>query len=184
LGWPSNGGGGGTAVPSLSGGLDYAFILLPGCGACYPLARILVRAPRLPAQRVYESLQGRPEVGPLPTPRRCHAAFSGGNRVRRCEPRFHFALSDKGNLTDRTRVRKPYTVRTTCLAWSFEFRLEPADRQAGSRLATSTDPPGEGATPGREADVNDAALPGKLGLRLPHRGSLAHQQTSAASSRY
>ena len=57
-------------------GLDYAFILLPGCGACYPLARILVRAPRLPAQRVYESLQGRPEVGPLPTPRRCHAARS------------------------------------------------------------------------------------------------------------
>jgi len=107
LGWPSNGGGGGTAVPSLSGGLDYAFILLPGCGACYPLARILVRAPRLPAQRVYESLQGRPEVGPLPTPRRCHAAFCGGNRVRRCEPRFHFALSGKGNLTDRTRVREP-----------------------------------------------------------------------------
>ena len=25
-------------------GLDYAFILSPGCGACYPLARILVRA--------------------------------------------------------------------------------------------------------------------------------------------
>src|SRR5712664_1952564 len=117
-------------------GLDYAFILLPGCGACYPLARILVRAPRLPAQRVYESLQGRPEVGPLPTPRRCHAAFCGGNRVRRCEPRFHFALSGKGNLTDRTRVREPSTVRTTCLAWSFEFRLEPADRQADSRLAT------------------------------------------------
>ena len=30
------------------GGLDYAFILLPGCGACYPLVRILVRARRLP----------------------------------------------------------------------------------------------------------------------------------------
>ena len=38
--------------------------------------RILVRAPRSPVQRVYESLQGRPEVGPLPTPRRCHAARS------------------------------------------------------------------------------------------------------------
>jgi hypothetical protein len=25
-------------------------------------------------QPVYESLQGRPEVGPLPTPRRCHSA--------------------------------------------------------------------------------------------------------------
>jgi hypothetical protein len=55
------------------GGLDYAFILLPGCGACYPLARILVRARRLPARLVYESLRGRHEVGPLPTPRRCHA---------------------------------------------------------------------------------------------------------------
>src|SRR6266508_5052160 len=44
LGWPLNGGGGGTAVPPFRDGLDYAFILLPGCGACYPLARILVRA--------------------------------------------------------------------------------------------------------------------------------------------
>src|SRR6185503_7332225 len=85
-----------------------------------------------------------------------------------------------GGGGNRTRVRKPLTVRTTCLAWSFEFRLERADRQAHSRLATSTDPPGEGATPGREADVNDAALPGGL----PRRESLAHQQTSAASSRY
>src|SRR6266508_4385735 len=157
-GWPLNGGGGGTAVPPFRDGLDYAFILLPGCGACYPLARILVRALRLPAQRVYESLQGRSEVGPLPTPRRCHAAFSGGNRVRRCEPRFHFALSDKGNLTDRTRVRKPSTVRTTCLAWLFELRLAPANRQADARLAASTDPPGQAAKPGRGADVNDAAL--------------------------
>src|SRR5216117_3494608 len=57
-------------------GLDYAFILSPGCGACYPLARILVRARRFPARRVYESLQGRPEVGPLPTPRRCHAVLA------------------------------------------------------------------------------------------------------------
>jgi hypothetical protein len=31
------GGGGGTAVFRLfRGGPDYAFILLPGCGACYP----------------------------------------------------------------------------------------------------------------------------------------------------
>ena len=35
---------------------------------------ILVPARRQNAgRRVYESLQGRPEVGPLPTPRRCHA---------------------------------------------------------------------------------------------------------------
>src|SRR4030088_2164566 len=83
-------------------------------------------------------------------------------------------LQDGGGGGNRTRVRKPYTVRTTCLAWLFEFRLEPANRQADSRLATSTDPPGEGATPGREADANDAALPGKLGLRLPRRGTLPH----------
>ena len=69
-------------------GLDYAFILLPGCGACYPLARILVRALQLPAQRVYESLQGRPEVGPLPTPRRCHAAFSAATGFADVSPVF------------------------------------------------------------------------------------------------
>ena len=37
--------------------------------------RILVSAPRRPGQRTYESLQGRPEVGPLPTPRCCHSAL-------------------------------------------------------------------------------------------------------------
>ena len=31
-------------------------------------------------RRAYESLQGRPEVGPLPTPRRCHAALGGERR--------------------------------------------------------------------------------------------------------
>jgi hypothetical protein len=62
-------------------GLDYAFILRAGCGACYSrsnIPRILVSAPcaRLLKRRqpAYESLQGRPEVCPLPTPRRCHSA--------------------------------------------------------------------------------------------------------------
>ena len=66
----------GQPVRPFQDGLDYAFILLPGCGACYPveLPRILVRA-RLSLRRVYESLQGRSEVGPLPTPRRCHAGW-------------------------------------------------------------------------------------------------------------
>src|SRR5258707_15281036 len=80
-----------------------------------------------------------------------------------------------GGGGNRTRVRKPYTVRTTCLAWLFELRLAPANRQADARLAASTDLHGEAATPRGEADVNDAAL---------LLGSLAHQQTSAASSRY
>jgi hypothetical protein len=83
------------------------------------------------------------------------------------------------------RVDLPPTSRTREVrSRAGGFRLENANRRAFSRLAASTDPPGEAATPGREADVNDAAPPGKFGLRLAHRGSLAHQQTSAASSRY
>jgi hypothetical protein len=53
--------------------LDYAFTPAEaGGGACYPgaIARILVPALPFPVQPVYESLQGRPEVGLLPTPRR------------------------------------------------------------------------------------------------------------------
>ena len=143
------------------GGLDYAFIPFGMRGVLSARWRILVPAHPLPGQRAYESLQGRPEVGPLPTPRRCHAVRASrvryGDRVRRCEPRFHSALSGRGDHADRTRVREPYTVRTTCLAWLFELRLAPANRQADARLAASTDPPGEAATPGGEADVNDAA---------------------------
>ena len=85
-----------------------------------------------------------------------------------------------GGGGNRTRVRKPYTAGTTCLAWSFESRPAPAGRQADAWPVASTDPPGEATTPGREADVNDAALSDGL----PRRESLAHQQTSAASSRY
>jgi len=135
------------------GGLDYAFILSPGCGACYPALHRPGPSGRSGfPQRFYESLQGRPEVGPLPTPRRCHAAFRQ-HRVRRCEPRCHSALSGRGDHADRTRVRKPYTVRTTCLARSFGSRLAPAGRQADARPAASTDPPGQAAKPGRGADV-------------------------------
>src|SRR5690348_16281615 len=74
-----------------------------------------------------------------------------------------------GGGGNRTRVRKPYTVRTTCLAWLFELRLAPANRQADARLAASTDPAGQAARPAGEADVNDAA---------PPFGGLAHQQAS------
>jgi len=66
----------GRLFHSFRNGPDYAFIPLPGCGACYP-ARMPpdpgARSADAPAQRVHESLQGRSEVGPLPTPRRCHA---------------------------------------------------------------------------------------------------------------
>ena len=54
-----------------------------------------------------------------------------GCRVRRCEPRCHSALSSRGDyLTNRTRVRKRYTVGTTCLATSFCSRPGATDGQA------------------------------------------------------
>ena len=62
-----------------------------------------------------------------------------------------------GGGGNRTRVRKPSTVRTTCLAWSFGSRLAPAGRQAGAQPVASTDPHGQATRPCREADVNDAA---------------------------
>ena len=74
---------GGQHIRGFRRGLDYAFIRVPD-GAWMrsvlsgsqqsepdPSARPGSVLPR----RVYESLQGRPEVGPLPTPRRCHAAL-------------------------------------------------------------------------------------------------------------
>ena len=73
------------------------------------------------ARQAYESLQGNPAVSPLVTPRRCHVAglsISDNVRVRRCEPRFHSAVTRKGDLFNRTRVRKPSALRSTCL-----FRL-------------------------------------------------------------
>src|SRR5688572_22018621 len=71
-----------------------------------------------------------------------------------------------GGGGNRTRVRKPYTVRTTCLAWLFGIRSAPANRQAGASLAASTDPHGQAARPCREADVNDAGPVYRLGLLL------------------
>lgn len=41
---------------------------------------------------------------------------SSAVRVRRCEPRVHFAVTRKGDLcVDRTRVRKSYVPSSTCL---------------------------------------------------------------------
>src|SRR5882762_4543150 len=80
-----------------------------------------------------------------------------------------------GGGGNRTRVRKSSAVRPTYLAWSFGSRLAPAGRQADAQPVASTDARGQATKPRTGADVNDAAL------RLR---SLAHQQTSAASSRY
>ena len=71
-----------------------------------------------------------------------------------------------GGGGNRTRVRKPYTARTTCLARSFESRLAPAGRQADAQPVASTDPRGQATKLRREADVNDAAPSNRLGLRL------------------
>src|SRR5580704_14509337 len=75
---------GGQRVPWLSPRpglcLHPCRLIRQACGACYPAEalfriRILVLAPNASVlRRVYESLQGRAEVGPLPTPRRYHAA--------------------------------------------------------------------------------------------------------------
>jgi hypothetical protein len=73
---------GDSAFRGFRRGLDYAFIraltksawMRSVLFATTISLRILVPALALPPRRVYESLQGRPEVGLLPTPRRCHAA--------------------------------------------------------------------------------------------------------------
>src|SRR5262245_33992500 len=91
-GGQGDGGGGGTVGCLFRDRLDYAFT--PACaggGACYRKCNalsILVPAPSIPMQPVYESLQGRPEVGPLPTPRRYLAPPSRRVRLHRCEPRL------------------------------------------------------------------------------------------------
>lgn len=70
-------------------------------------------------QRIYESLQGGPEIGSLPTPRRYHMpplpVPSGFADV---SPVFTPPLRAEATLVDRTRVRKPYATGPTCLAAS------------------------------------------------------------------
>src|SRR5260370_19427951 len=80
-----------------------------------------------------------------------------------------------GGGGNRTRVRKSSAVRSTYLAWSFGSRLAPAGRQAGAQPVASTDARGQATKPRTGADENDAA---------PSFECLAHQQASAASSRY
>jgi hypothetical protein len=122
-----DGGGGGTVGLPLprQAGLCLHPGLQPGAGRVIRAIflafedrrhRILVPAPLLPVQPVYESLQGRHEVGPLPTPRRYLVPPSRHVRLHRCEPRFHFTLAGEGDPIDRTRVRKPYIPGPTCLA--------------------------------------------------------------------
>lgn len=107
----------------------------PGCGASYdcisplpgplpkgrgnekghnhPSADSSARAP----QPVYESLQGRPDVGHLSTPRRYPVVASTTSGFTDVSSVFTL-LSRAGATIDRTRVRKPYATRSTYVATS------------------------------------------------------------------
>ncbi len=69
------------------------------------------------SQRVYESLQGKPEVSPLLTPRRYRMpptlAPAGFTDV---SPVLTLPLQAEATLSDRTRVRKSSALGSTCLA--------------------------------------------------------------------
>ena len=102
---------GGQRFRNFRCGLDYAFIHAEAMDAERVIGTIvipiLVPAPARWPRRVYESLQGRPEVGPLPTPRRRHAAIlqmapSGFTDVSSVFNR----PSRAGATLDRTPVRK------------------------------------------------------------------------------
>ena len=86
-------------------------------------------------QRLYESLQGRSEVGPLPTPRRCHSArqSSGGAVAGFADVSPVVTLPSRAEATyyvDRTRVRKYSTDSSTYLAELFDLTARPPTRQA------------------------------------------------------
>lgn len=68
-------------------------------------------------QPAYESLQGRPDVGHLPTPRRCPVATTATSGFTDVSSVFTL-LSRAGATFDRTRVRKPYATRSTYVATS------------------------------------------------------------------
>jgi len=97
---------GGQHIHSFRCGLDYAFILLLAVLGQQDAERVMprlhrdilvsARKPLRLLQRVYESLQGRPEVGLLPTPRRYHAAvIDSAVRLHRCELRSQPIFTDR-----------------------------------------------------------------------------------------
>ena len=127
------------------GGLDYAITPAnAGGGACYPVRRATESwvLPRLVPRQLHESLQGRPEVSPLPTPRRYRLpplpAPSGFADV---SPVFIPPLRVKATLVDRTRVRKPYATGSTCVSTPIDLtscypaggeNMEPAQERFSS----------------------------------------------------
>ena len=90
----------GQPVRPFRDGLDYAFILvlrmrsvLSGRKSAGSLC-----APGPTLRRVYESLQDRPEVGPLPIPRRCHARLLPATGFADVSPVF--TLSSRTKATN------------------------------------------------------------------------------------
>ena len=131
------------------GGLDYAFILSPGCGACYPAHTApdpSSRSGKLPSGSMSLYRAGLRLALYLPLGVAMLPCDSAG--FADVSPVFTLLLRAEATITDRTRVRKSYTARTTCLAWLFESRLASANRRADAQPVTSTDPPGQVTRPG------------------------------------
>lgn len=107
-------------------GLDYAFIR--SSHAEVPERGVLSESSADPnpsagsmrpsIQPVYESLQGE-KSWPFFTPRRCHVTLRRATQGSPIEPRYHFALAGKGDhCVNRTRVRKPSAISSTCVVTS------------------------------------------------------------------
>ena len=141
-------------------GLDYAFTPTKvGGGACYPAQSAAGSwgLPRLAPRQLHESLQGRPEVGPLPTPRRYRLpplpAPSGFADV---SPVVIPPSRVDATLVDRTRVRKPYVQGPTCLSRSIVLAVRyPTGREIGQPAQVCFSGPAL-STPALRSCENDA----------------------------
>ena len=124
---PYDGGGGGTVIPHLS--MRPGLCLHP-VNSMYWMRgvlsvgintqRILVLALQLLGEpmSLYRATLRLARLLPLGVAMLSIHPFFDNVRVRRCEPRFHSAVTRKGDQINRTRVRKPSALRSTCL-----FRL-------------------------------------------------------------
>ena len=97
-------------------------------------------------RRVHESLQGRPEVGLLPTPRRCLGISFDALGFTDVSSVFIPPLRTDATFIDRTRVQKLSAAGTTCLVRSFASHPIHADAQAGTGLSAGFSDPPRGAT--------------------------------------
>ena len=149
------------------GGLDYAFILSPGCGACYPAEFRLdpssrsrnLRSGSMSLYRASLRLALFLPLGVAMPPR-------GGAGFADVSPVVTLPFRAEATVLIEPASASPTQPGTTCLARSFGSRLAPAGRQADARPVASTDPCGQATQPRGEADVNGAAPLSKLDLRL------------------